>query len=86
MFKLLAKDVDFSWDSQCQNVFEVLKEKLSTTLVLKGPNWSLPFHICTDALDTTLRDVLRKTEDHLYYDIYYVIKNLSLAELNYTIT
>jgi hypothetical protein len=71
MFKLLAKDVDFSWDSHCQNAFEVLKEKLSTTPVLRGPNWSLPFHIFTDASDTTLGVVLGKRKStilcHLFY-------------------
>jgi hypothetical protein len=60
MFKFLVKDIDFVWDSQCQNAFEDLKEKLSTTPVLRGPNWSLPFHISTDASDTTLRVVLGK--------------------------
>ena len=53
MFKLLTKDAHFVWDSQCQTAFEILKEKLSTTLVLQGPNWSLPFHISTDASNTT---------------------------------
>jgi len=57
-FKLLTKDLYFDWDSQCQIVFETLKEKLSKTRVFRGPNWSLPFHISTDALDTTLGVVL----------------------------
>jgi hypothetical protein len=39
-------------------LFEILKEKLSTTPVLWGPNWSLPFHICIDASNTALGDVL----------------------------
>ena len=54
MFKLLTKDAHFVWDSQCQTAFEILKEKLSTTPMLQGPNWSLPFHISTDASDTAL--------------------------------
>jgi hypothetical protein len=58
IYKLLAKDTTFLLDSQCQIAFEILKEKLSTTPVLRGPNWSLPFHICTDASNTTLGDVL----------------------------
>jgi len=58
IYKLLAKDTDFFWDSHCQIAFEILKENLSTTPVLRGPNWSLPFHIFTDALDTTLGIVL----------------------------
>jgi len=54
MFKLFTKDVDFLWDTNCQNDFQVLKDKLSTAPMLRGPNWSLPFHICTDASDTPL--------------------------------
>ena len=58
IYKLLSKDTNFLWDSQCQIAFEILKEKSSTTLVLRGPYWSLPFHICTDALDTALGAIL----------------------------
>jgi hypothetical protein len=52
LFKLLSKEVEFKWDDECQISFEILKQKLSTTPILRGPNWSLPFHIYTDALDT----------------------------------
>ena len=38
MFKLLTKDTNFVWDSQCQAAFEELKEKLSRTHLLQGPN------------------------------------------------
>ena len=54
LFKLLTKDVLFNWNENCQQAFEVLKKKLSTALVLRGPNWSLPFHIFTDASDTAV--------------------------------
>ena len=69
MFKLLTKDAHFVWDSQCQVAFEILKEKLSTTTVFQGPNWSLPFHISTDALDTTLGTVLGQKENQITRDI-----------------
>jgi hypothetical protein len=84
--KLLAKDIEFLWDSQCQISFEILKEKLSTAPVLWGPDWSLPFHICIDASDITLGAILGRKEDQLSYAIYYSSKNLSPSELNYTIT
>ena len=58
LFKLLKKDAEFCWNEQCQISFESLKTKLSSSPVLRGPNWSLPFHICTDASDTTLGAVL----------------------------
>jgi hypothetical protein len=59
---------------------------LSTTPVLRGPNWSLPFHICTDASDTGLGVVLGQRENQMPYAIYFVSKNLSPAEVNYTVT
>jgi hypothetical protein len=58
MFKLLTKDTEFCWDDHCQSAFEDLKEKLSMAPILRGPNWSLPFHISTDASDTALGGVL----------------------------
>eukprot|EP00253_Pinus_taeda_P016213 PITA_16213 len=54
LFKLLARDVEFQWTHSCQNAFQILKEKLSVAPILRGPNWSFPFHISTDASDTTI--------------------------------
>jgi hypothetical protein len=70
---------------ECQISFEILKQKLSTTPILRGPNWSLHFHICTDASDTTLGAVLGQRENQMSYAIYFVSKNLSPAEVNYTV-
>ena len=58
MFGLLIKDVDFLWTEQCKTAFETLKDKLSMAPVIRGPNWALPFHISTDAFDTTIGGVL----------------------------
>jgi hypothetical protein len=86
LFKLLSKEAEFKWDDECQISFEILKQNLSTTPVLRGPNWSLPFHICTDASDTALGEVLGQRENQMPYDIYFVSENLSLAEVNYMVT
>jgi hypothetical protein len=63
MLGLLIKDVDFIWTKQCQIAFETLKDKLFVASVLKGPNWALPFHISTNASDTTIGGVLVHIED-----------------------
>jgi hypothetical protein len=86
LFKLLSKEIEFKWDDECQISFEILKQKLSTTSVLRGPNWSLPFHICTNSSDTALGVVLGQRENQIPYAIYFISKNLSPAEVNYTIT
>ena len=63
LFKLLVKDVEFFWNFNCQIDFQILKEKLSKTPVLRGPDWKLPFHISTDASDTTVGGVLGQKEE-----------------------
>jgi hypothetical protein len=86
LFKLLVKDVEFCWDTNCQFAFQTLKEKLLSTPILRGPDWSLPFHISTDASDTTVGAVLGQKGNLLTYVIYFISKNLTPTELNYTVT
>ena len=86
LFKLLAKDTPFNWNENCQKAFETLKEKLTTTPILKGPNWSLPFHISTNASSTAIGASLGQKEDSFNYAIYFISKNLTPTELNYTVT
>ena len=86
LFELLVKDVNFIWEESCQKAFEDLKLKLSKTPILRGPNSTLPFHISIDASDSALRVVLGQKEEQLHYAIYFNSKNLTPAELNYTVT
>ena len=81
-----TKDVEFQWNESCQSVFEVLKAKLSVAPILRGLNWSLPFHISTNASNTTIGGVLGQKEGQSSYSIYFVSKNFAPAELNYTVT
>jgi hypothetical protein len=59
---------------------------VSTTPVLRGPNWKLPFHFSLDASDITIGVVLGHEEDKKPYVIYFINKNLTPTELNYTVT
>eukprot|EP00253_Pinus_taeda_P003083 PITA_03083 len=70
LFKLLTKDCEFKWNPYCQLAFETLKAKISEAPILRGPNWKLPFHISTDASDTTLGAVLGQ-KYLIPYAIYY---------------
>jgi hypothetical protein len=58
MTSLLANKVEFKWTQKCQEAFEVLKEKLTTTPVLILPNVHKPFSVYCDASYTTLGCVL----------------------------
>jgi hypothetical protein len=86
LFVLLMKNVEFKWTNQCEEAFKTLKHKVSTAPILRGPDWTLPFHISSDASDTAIGAVLGQEEDHLPYAIYFISKNMSPAELNYTVT
>ena len=54
--------------------------------LLRGPNWSLPFHISSNASYLAIGAALGQEENKKSYVIYYISKNLSSAELNYTVT
>ena len=54
--------------------------------ILRGPDWSFPFHISTDAFDTAIGGVLGQKEGKASYAIYFIRKNLTAAKLNYTVT
>ena len=86
LFGLLPKNSNFCWIDKCQEAFEVLKEKLTTAPILRGPNWALPFHIHTDASDNVVREALGQAKDKLPYAIYFISKNLSKAKINHTTT
>ena len=54
--------------------------------VLRGPNWKIPFQISTDTSDISIGVVLGQEEEKKPYTIYFISKNLTPAELNYTVT
>eukprot|EP00253_Pinus_taeda_P015895 PITA_15895 len=86
LFGLLGKYVEFIWLENCQEALDILKSKLVTAPILRGPNWALPFHIHTDASNKVIGVDLGKVDEKIPYAIYFISKNLSKAELNYTVT
>jgi hypothetical protein len=54
----LTINVEFQWSNKCYVAFSGLKKLISTTSVLRGPNWQIPFHISTDASDIAIGVVL----------------------------
>jgi len=80
----LTGNVDFIWTDKCDHAFEDLKKLISIAPILRGPNWDLSFQISSYASDTAIGAVLGQEEDKNPYAIYYISKNLSPTELNYT--
>ncbi|RVW84631.1 Retrovirus-related Pol polyprotein from transposon opus [Vitis vinifera] len=66
--------------------FDQLKQFLTTTLIVRAPNWQLPFEVMCDASDFAIGVVLGQREDGKPYVIYYASKTLNEAQRNYTTT
>ncbi|KAL6331743.1 hypothetical protein AAG906_020082 [Vitis piasezkii] len=84
--ELLVKDAKFVWNDRCQRSFEELKLLLTTTPIVRAPNWQLPFEVMCDASDFAIGAVLGQREDGKPYVIYYASKTLNEVQRNYTTT
>jgi hypothetical protein len=81
MTGLLANKVELKWTQKCQEAFETLKEKLTTTTVLVLPEVHKPFSVYCDACYTSLGCVLMQ-EGRL---VAYSSRQLKVHEKNYPI-
>jgi hypothetical protein len=53
--RLLAKETPFEFDEECLKAFEALKEILTSTPIIRPPNWGVPYEIMCDASDYAVR-------------------------------
>jgi hypothetical protein len=79
MTALLANKVDFKWTPACQESFEMLKQKLTTTSVLVLPDVHKPFSVYCDASYTGLGCVLMQEGKVVAYSS----RQLKVHEKNY---
>jgi hypothetical protein len=79
MSALLAKKVEFKWTLACQESFEMLKQKLTTTPVLVLPDVHKPFSVYCDASYTGPRYVLMQEGKVVAYSS----RHLKFHEKNY---
>ena len=82
--ELLVMDTKFIWDDRRQQSFEELKQFLTTTPIVRAPNWKFPFEVMCDASDFAIGAVLGQREYGKLYVIYYASKTLNEAQRNYT--
>ena len=82
----LSKDVPFAWSQACEDAFDTLKTMLVSPLIMRYPNWDLPFEIMCDASDYAIGAVLGQREDKKAFVIYYANNTLDSAQANYTTT
>jgi hypothetical protein len=81
MTALIANKVEFKWTQKCQEAFEALKEKLTTTPVLVLPDVHKPFSVYCDTCYTSLRCVLMQEGRVVAYSS----RQLKVHEKNYPI-
>ncbi|CAM8880193.1 unnamed protein product [Rhodiola kirilowii] len=83
---LLQKDVPFEFTDQCRAAFDELKEALTSTPIIRAPDWTQPFEIMCDASDYTVGAVLGQKVDKKPVVIYYASRTLDVAQKNYSTT
>ena len=72
--RLLKKDVPFYWDKIAQRLFDSLKHGLSSSPLLRPPNYNKHFSLYLAATELTINMVLVQ-EDEVFFE--YVIYYLS---------
>jgi hypothetical protein len=55
---LLAKETLFIFDEECMKAFGALKKTLTSTPIIRPPNWGVPFEIMCDASNYAVGAVL----------------------------
>ena len=90
MLELDSKDIKSfkdRWDANCLAAFEKLKKAISSTPVLKHPNFNLPFVLETDASAFALGAVLLQPEtltSDILHPVAFASRKLSKSEINYS--
>jgi hypothetical protein len=82
---LLKKDVPFYWDNAAQRSFAVLKHALTTTPMLRPPNYNKDLLLYLVVAKSAIGMVLVQEDDFFSeYVIYYLSPGLIGPELNYS--
>ena len=80
----LTKNQEFAGGPSQQEAFDSLKRKLSTTLVLAFPNFSLPFILTTVASKVAVAAVLSQVQIGVERPIAFASRQKNTAEQSYT--
>ena len=83
---LLVQGVPFEFDDQRLKAFLFLKEKLVSCPIVVAPDWNLPFELMCDASDYAIEAILGQKKERTFQVIYYAIRMLNDAQLNYATT
>ena len=84
LYQLTKKDIPWQWSAIQQQSFEDLKAALLSADCLRGPDFSLPFIVQTDASNDGLGAVLVQEYEDGEHPIAFISRQLNTAEKNYT--
>ncbi|CAM8892590.1 unnamed protein product [Rhodiola kirilowii] len=70
----------------CRAAFNELKQALTSTPIIRAPEWDQPFEIMCDASDYAVGAVLGQKVDTKPVVIYYTSRTLDVAQRNYSTT
>ncbi len=85
--QLLQKNKDYEWSTECDEAFQTMKDKLTSSPILVYPQMDKPFIVHSDASNRSIGAVLsQKDDDGLEHVISYASKALDKHEKNYPIT
>lgn len=76
----------FQWTAECEAAFRKIKECLVSASILFCPDYSLPFHIQTDASGFGIGAVLSQPHSDGEKVVCYLSRSLTKQERNYTTT
>ena len=84
LYKLLCKNVKFSWNKLCDEAFNELKNKLVSAPILAYPDFEKKFFIHCDSSNESIGAVLSQQHDGILKPIAFASRRLSPAEKSYT--
>ncbi|KAL1223232.1 putative mitochondrial protein [Cardamine amara subsp. amara] len=84
--RLLCKEQEFNFDSECLKAFQLIKGALISSPIVQAPNWDHPFEIMCDASDYAVGAVLGQRIEKKLNVIYYASRTLDEAQGRYATT
>ena len=87
LHRLTEKSSHFKWTTECQNSFDIIRQKLTSPPILAFPDFTKEFILDTDASDTGIGAVLSQMQDNgLERVVAYASRVLTKAERRYSVT
>ena len=83
--KLLSKNEKFNWTPECTSTFNLLKEKFTSSPILRFFDFSKPCILETDASDFALGAILSQEHEGFYHPVAFHSRQFSGHEINYDV-